>query len=70
MLRRILGFHHDGEEHWVAELECGHGQHVRHNPPWEVRRWVLTDTGRAEMIGQTLSCGICRAPFVSRPPRP
>jgi Protein of unknown function (DUF3565) len=69
MLRRITGFHRDADERWVAELECGHGQHVRHNPPWDVRPWVLTEAGRNEMIGTTLSCGICRAPFASRPPR-
>src|SRR5262249_8363555 len=25
--------------HWVAELECGHNPHVRHDPPWECRPW-------------------------------
>ena len=25
---------------WVAELECGHTQHVRHDPPWTNRPWV------------------------------
>jgi len=38
--REITGFHLDGERHWVAELECGHGQHVRHDPPWQLRPWV------------------------------
>ena len=27
MERRIVGFHQDDEQHWVAELECGHTQH-------------------------------------------
>jgi hypothetical protein len=40
MERRIVGFHQDDERHWVAELECGHNQHVRHHPPWTVRPWV------------------------------
>lgn len=22
--RRIIGFHRDDEQHWVADLECGH----------------------------------------------
>ena len=34
MLRPIDGFHQDEEGHWVAELRCGHGQHVRHAPPF------------------------------------
>ena len=59
MLRRITGFHQDEEQHWVAELECGHGQHVRHNPPWEVRPWVLTAEGRQARIGQRLDCKLC-----------
>lgn len=31
--RRIVGFHQDQKGHWVADLECGHAQHVRHDPP-------------------------------------
>ena len=38
--RRIVGYHQDQLGDWVAELECGHGQHVRHDPPWQVREWV------------------------------
>jgi hypothetical protein len=30
MEQRITGFHLDDESHWVAELVCGHYQHVRH----------------------------------------
>ena len=33
MQQAIIGFHLDEEQHWVAELACGHGQHVRHTPP-------------------------------------
>ena len=69
MLRRITGFHQDTDQLWIADLECGHGQHVRHNPPWEVRPWILGENTRTEMIGTTLSCLICRVPFASRPPR-
>ncbi|HET9727154.1 MAG TPA: DUF3565 domain-containing protein [Gemmatimonadales bacterium] len=57
--RRIVGFHQDTEQHWVAELECGHAQHVRHTPPWEVRPWVLTEAGRAERLGTVLPCRLC-----------
>ena len=57
--RRILGFHQDEEQHWVAELECGHTQHVRHTPPWQVRPWVLTATGRNSHLGTVLPCRNC-----------
>lgn len=59
MKRRIAGFHRDAEEHWVAELECGHNQHVRHNPPWTRRDWVTSAEGRAEAIGRSLDCAKC-----------
>jgi hypothetical protein len=61
MLRRIVGFHQDTEAHWVAELECGHTQHVRHDPPWQVREWVLADATRAAHLGTTLNCVLCDA---------
>ena len=57
--RRIVGFHQDGEGHWVAELECGHSQHVRHEPPWQNRPWVMTQEGRAGRIGSSLTCRLC-----------
>jgi hypothetical protein len=58
-LRRIVGFHQDEEGHWVADLECSHTQHVRHDPPWQVRPWVTTEHGRREFIGATLNCVNC-----------
>ena len=57
--RRIVGFHRDDEQHWVADLECGHGQHVRHDPPWQNREWVTTAAGRAERLGTILRCVRC-----------
>jgi hypothetical protein len=51
--------HQDEELHWVADLECGHTQHVRHDPPWQVREWVTTDAGRASFVGQRLVCVKC-----------
>ena len=57
--RKITGFHLDENGDWVAELECGHGQHVRHNPPWTMRPWVLTEEGRAGHIGRELNCKKC-----------
>ena len=57
--RRILGFHADDEGQWVAELACGHTQHVRHDPPWQVRPWVTTPGGRSAFIGTAMVCGRC-----------
>ena len=59
MKRRITGFHQDDEQHWVAELECGHAQHVRHRPPWIKRPWVVTAEGRARTLGRELECRKC-----------
>ena len=58
-MSRIVGFHQDEEGHWVAELECGHTQHVRHDPPWQNRPWVITESGRESFIGHTLRCVQC-----------
>ena len=59
MKKRIVGFHLDEEQHWVAELECGHNQHVRHNPPWTIRPWVMTAEGRDRALGHELNCKKC-----------
>lgn len=59
MRQPIIGFHCDEEQHWVAELACGHNQHVRHNPPWTVRPWVTTPEGRATRLGLHLDCRKC-----------
>ncbi|MDB5811117.1 MAG: hypothetical protein JWN94_3239 [Betaproteobacteria bacterium] len=59
MQKRIIGFDQDPEEHWVAELECGHTQHVRHQPPWINRPWVVTAEGRARVVGSFLECKHC-----------
>jgi hypothetical protein len=68
--RRVTGFRRDGEGHWAAELECGHSQHVRHDPPWQLRPWVTTEEGRAGFIGTMLECGVCKPspPLVPRCP--
>ncbi len=57
--RRVTGFRRDDEGHWVAELECGHTQHLRHDPPWQRRPWVLTPAGREGFLGRTLDCVPC-----------
>lgn len=57
--RGVVGYHQDEEGHWVADLDCGHGQHVRHDPPMQLRPWVLTAEGRASFLGSTLYCVRC-----------
>lgn len=59
MQRFIVSHHKDEEDHWVAELSCGHIQHVRHNPPLVSRPWVLSTVGRDSMLGYELDCKIC-----------
>ena len=59
MKRAIAGFHLDGEGDWIADLDCGHGQHVRHRPPFVNRPWVVSDTGREAMLGTELDCVRC-----------
>jgi hypothetical protein len=57
--RRIVGFHLDEARDWVAELECGHHQHVRHDPPWTNRPWVTSPEGRASKLKVALNCTKC-----------
>ena len=59
MQQRIIGFDRDEENHWRALLECGHAQHVRHQPPLTSRPWVLTEAGRRAKIGVALDCRRC-----------
>ncbi len=59
MDRVIVGFHLDEVDDWVAELSCGHRQHVRHQPPFRQRPWVLNDDERATRRGTTLTCPLC-----------
>lgn len=57
--RPIIGFKQDERGDWVALLACGHGQHVRHNPPWMNRPWVVTEEGRNKYLGEMLRCAHC-----------
>lgn len=59
MKRRIVGFDLDAQCHWRAKLECGHYQHVRHDPPLVTREWTSTETGRNSRIGAELNCKKC-----------
>ncbi|MFW6750630.1 DUF3565 domain-containing protein [Pseudomonas glycinae] len=61
----VRGFHQDEDGHWVAELSCGHTQHLRHLPPWQSRAWVLDAAQRIEKIGQPFACGWCAQGSVS-----
>jgi tellurite resistance-related uncharacterized protein len=57
--RSIIGFHQDDESHWVAELDCGHNQHTRHDPPFFPRPWVVTEEGRNQHLDSQLDCVRC-----------
>lgn len=59
MKQPITGFHLDEENHWVADLACGHRQHMRHDPPWMERPWLLTEEGRRSRLGVELDCKRC-----------
>ena len=59
MKRKISSFHKDEQGDWRADLECGHQQHVRHDPPLVSREWVLTEADRASRIGYELDCKRC-----------
>ena len=60
MMRAIVAYFQDEENHWVALLDCGHTQHVRHDPPWQQRPWVQSEAGRAQHLGSLLACVECR----------
>jgi hypothetical protein len=59
MLQAIIDFTTDEENHWVAKLQCGHNQHVRHQPPFINRPWVTNELTRIEKLGQQLNCVKC-----------
>lgn len=59
MERKIVDYHQDEHGDWVADLDCGHGQHVRHQPPFINRPWVATEAGRRSKLGIMLKCVKC-----------
>ena len=59
MKRTVIGFHRDAQGDWVAHLDCGHGQHMRHRPPFQNRPWVVRQQGRDKMLGAELDCVRC-----------
>ena len=58
-MAKITGFHVDDDGDWVADLDCGHGRHMRHRPPFQNREWVMRPDGRAAMIGTEIDCAKC-----------
>lgn len=59
VIRSVTGFHLDPDGDWVAEVCCGHAQHVRHQPPFQQRPWVLDPIGRAGRVGTPIDCPLC-----------
>jgi tellurite methyltransferase len=57
--RTITAYSLDEEDEWVALLSCGHSQHVRHRPPFQLREWVLDPQRRDAHIGMPLDCPLC-----------
>jgi hypothetical protein len=55
----IVGYHLDEHGDWIAELACGHQQHVRHQPPFFPQPWVLDGEGRRRRLGTPLECRLC-----------
>jgi tellurite methyltransferase len=57
--RKICSYFRDERNDWVAVLDCAHGQHIRHNPPFANRPWVDTAEGRTGKLGFELDCVRC-----------
>ena len=55
----IVGFRQDDGGTWIADLGCGHSQHIRHEPPFKLAPWVLDEQGRASRVGLPLDCRLC-----------
>ncbi|WP_341303668.1 DUF3565 domain-containing protein [Pseudomonas sp. TMP25] len=60
---RLLDFRQDEHGDWVAVLSCGHTQHLRHQPPWQNRAWVLNAKQRNAQRGKPFACGWCAAEY-------
>ena len=59
MKQKIIAFHQDEYDDWVADLVCGHTQHVRHKPPFQNRPWVVDKKSRQSYVGLELNCVKC-----------
>ncbi|MEA1605054.1 DUF3565 domain-containing protein [Pseudomonas spirodelae] len=60
-LVRVLDFRQDEHGDWLAVLSCGHTQHLRHQPPWQNRAWVVDAQQRQAHVGKPFLCGWCAA---------
>lgn len=68
MERAITGFSLDQVGDWVAQLACGHRQHVRHRPPFQPRPWVTSLAGRRSRLGTPLECRLCDRAEIAEDP--
>lgn len=59
MESKIVEFYKDENQEWVAKLDCGHTQHMRHKPPFINRPWTKTKDGRKNYIGHKIDCKKC-----------
>ena len=59
---KIVEFRSDAAGQWIAELACGHSQHVWHKPPFQQVPWVTSAAERARRIGASLPCPLCLMP--------
>ena len=59
VIRTIVGFRQDDAGDWIAELACLHSQHIRHQPPFLERPWVIDASERAARIGSEWDCPLC-----------
>ena len=55
--RKIIGFHQDEAQEWVADLACGHKQHVRHTPLWLNRPWIISPWTTPTQVDAALTLG-------------
>lgn len=67
--RKVVSFRQDQRREWIAVLDCGHALHVRHNPPYQERAWVLTAEGRQRYVGVEVECAECRIKIRNAEPR-
>ncbi|WP_323774558.1 DUF3565 domain-containing protein [Alcanivorax sp.] len=56
----VTGFTQDDNLDWVMQLSCGHRQHVRHQPPFINRPWVMTEEGRQQHLDRVVTCTQCQ----------
>lgn len=56
MKQKIVAYHKEDEDPWVAQLVGWHFQHVRRDPAWTNRTWVTDQEGRDSMRGFELNC--------------